>query len=58
MPGRAGVCSFGSDAHAPEQLTFLDFNIAAARQVGIPESQILQCKTVDELPTWAAASRT
>jgi putative hydrolase len=48
------LISFGSDAHAPDQLAFLDFSIAAARHVGIPESHILNCKTVDELVAWAA----
>jgi histidinol phosphatase-like PHP family hydrolase len=40
------IISFGSDAHAPDQLPFLDFSIAAARYVGIPESRILNCETV------------
>jgi histidinol phosphatase-like PHP family hydrolase len=48
------LISFGSDAHAPDQLAFLDFSIAAARHVGIPESHILNCKTVDALLAWTA----
>jgi putative hydrolase len=51
------LISFGSDAHAPDQLSFLDFSIAAACQVGIPASQILNCKTADELLAWAAEPR-
>jgi histidinol phosphatase-like PHP family hydrolase len=51
------IISLGSDAHAPDQLSFLDFSIAAARHVGIPESRILNCKTADELLGWTAESR-
>ena len=51
------LVSFGSDAHAPDQLAFLDFSIAAARRVGIPASQILNCKTADELLAWTAEPR-
>ena len=51
------LISFGSDAHAPEQLEFLDFSIAAARQLGIPAAQILNCKTSDELLIWTAEPR-
>jgi histidinol phosphatase-like PHP family hydrolase len=52
------LISFGSDAHAPAQLAFLDFSIASARRAGIPESRILNCKTVDQLLAWTAGLRT
>ena len=51
------LISFGSDAHAPEQIAFLDFSIAAARQIGIPSCQILNCMTTAELLAWTAGHR-
>lgn len=49
------MISFGSDAHAPDQLAFLDFSIAAARAAGIPASQILNCKSAADLLEWTGA---
>jgi histidinol phosphatase-like PHP family hydrolase len=54
----AGVLvSIGSDAHAPSQLEFLDYGIAAARRAGIPGERILNCWSADELIAWAARGR-
>lgn len=51
------MISFGSDAHAPDQLAFLDFSIAAARAAGIPASQILNCKSAADLLEWTGEQR-
>lgn len=51
------MISFGSDAHAPDQLAFLDFSIAAARAAGIPTSQILNCKSAAELLAWSGGNQ-
>lgn len=51
----AGVLiSIGSDAHAPWQLEFLDFGIAATRRAGIPAHHILNCWGADDLLAWTA----
>jgi histidinol phosphatase-like PHP family hydrolase len=49
--------SLGSDAHAPEQLEFLDYGIAAALEAGIPKERIVNYMTADELVAWTAARR-
>ena len=50
----AGVrISIGSDSHAPWQLEFLDYGIAASRAVGIPYERILNCMPADDLLAWA-----
>jgi histidinol phosphatase-like PHP family hydrolase len=51
------LISFGSDAHAPNQLAFLDFSVAAACEAGIRASHILNCWTVDELLAWTGKAR-
>jgi DNA polymerase (family 10) len=51
------MISIGSDAHATDQLAFLDFGIAAARRAGVPDAQILNCMTADRLVAWTAARR-
>ena len=51
------MISIGSDAHATDQLAFLDFGIAAARRTGVPDAQILNCMTADRLVAWTAARR-
>lgn len=51
------LVSLGSDAHAPEQTAFLAFGMAAARLAGLPEEQILNCKTAEELVTWGREGR-
>lgn len=49
----AGVrISIGSDAHASTQLEFVEFGIAAARRAGIPDEQIINCMTADQLLAW------
>jgi histidinol phosphatase-like PHP family hydrolase len=47
--------SIGSDAHAPEQLEFLDYGIAAAIRAGIPQERIINCMTAEQLLSWASA---
>jgi histidinol phosphatase-like PHP family hydrolase len=51
------LISIGSDAHAPQQLAYLDYGIAAARHAGIPDDRILNCLSADALVSWAAARR-
>ena len=54
----AGVLiSIGSDAHAPWQLEFLDYGMAAARHAGIPAERILNCWSADDLIAWAGGCR-
>jgi DNA polymerase (family 10) len=48
------MISIGSDAHATDQLAFLDFGIAAARRVGVPDAQILNTMPAEQLVDWAA----
>lgn len=56
LAGETGVMiSCGSDAHAPEQLAFLDFSVAAAQRAGVPAARILNCMSAAELVEWAAA---
>ncbi len=47
--------SLGSDSHAPHQLEFLDYAIAAALHVGIPAERIVNCLPVEELLAWTAS---
>jgi len=49
--------SIGSDAHATDQLAFLDFGIASARHAGIPDDRILNCMTAEHLVAWTAQRR-
>ena len=49
--------SLGSDSHAPHQLEFLDYGIAAALRVGIPKERIVNCLPVDELLAWTESLR-
>jgi DNA polymerase (family 10) len=51
------MISIGSDAHATDQIAFLDFGIAAARRAGIPDGQILNCMTAEQLLAWTARRR-
>jgi len=54
----AGVrISIGSDAHACDQLEFLDFGIASARKAGIPDERIVNCLSADELLAWTGRRR-
>jgi len=46
------LISIGSDSHAQSQLAFLDYGIAAAREVGIPAERILNCWNADTLRAW------
>jgi histidinol phosphatase-like PHP family hydrolase len=55
--GAGVLVSIGSDAHAPSQLEFLDYGIAAAHAAGIPPERILNCWSVDELLSWARRPR-
>jgi len=49
--------SIGSDAHASDQLEFLEFGIAAAYRAGIPDERIINCMTADELLAWTDGLR-
>ena len=49
--------SIGSDAHAPGQLTFLDYGVAAAARARIAADQIVNCMPVDDLLAWAREHR-
>jgi DNA polymerase (family 10) len=51
------MISIGSDAHATDQVAFLDFGIAAARRTGVPDTHILNCMTAEQLTAWTAARR-
>jgi putative hydrolase len=49
--------SFGSDAHHPWQLVFLDLALAATWLVGIPPERILNFMSAEELLAWASRVR-
>ena len=58
LAAEAGVrISLGSDAHAPVDLSFLDFAIAAAIEAGIRRDRIINTMTMDELRDWTAWRR-
>jgi histidinol phosphatase-like PHP family hydrolase len=53
LAGEVGVrISIGSDAHACNQLAFLEFGIAAARRAGIRDDRIVNCMTPTKLLAW------
>jgi histidinol phosphatase-like PHP family hydrolase len=49
--------SFGSDAHHPWQLLFLDLSLAAAILAGIPPHRIVNFMSATELVAWAGKVR-
>jgi histidinol phosphatase-like PHP family hydrolase len=49
--------SIGSDAHAPGQLAFLEYGVAAGLRARIPREQILNCMPVDDLLAWSHEHR-
>jgi histidinol phosphatase-like PHP family hydrolase len=49
--------SLGSDAHAPVDLRYLDYAVAAAALAGIPNGRIINTMTRDELHEWTAPRR-
>jgi histidinol phosphatase-like PHP family hydrolase len=50
----AGVrVSLGTDAHRPEQLTFMEFALAAAIEAEIPRERILNFMSLEDLLAWA-----
>jgi putative hydrolase len=51
------LISIGSDAHAPGQIAFLDYGVAAARLAGIPADRILNCMPVETLLAWSSERR-
>jgi DNA polymerase (family 10) len=58
LAGEMGVrISMGSDAHAPVDLAFLDFAIAAAAEAGVASGRIINTMSVDELRAWTASRR-
>jgi len=58
LAGGMGVrISMGSDAHAPVDLAFLDFAIAAAIEAGIASERIINTMSVDALRDWTGSRR-
>jgi histidinol phosphatase-like PHP family hydrolase len=52
----AGVrISLGTDAHRPDQLSFMEFALAAAIESEIPRERILNFMSIQELLAWARA---
>jgi histidinol phosphatase-like PHP family hydrolase len=52
----AGVrISLGTDAHRPEQLSFMEFALAAAIEAEIPRERILNFMSFQELLAWSRA---
>jgi histidinol phosphatase-like PHP family hydrolase len=52
----AGVrISLGTDAHRPEQLTFMEFALAAAIEAEIPRERILNFMSIQDLLAWSRA---
>jgi putative hydrolase len=49
--------SFGSDAHHPWQLLFLDLAVAAAVLARIPEDRIINFLSAEQLLAWSASIR-
>jgi histidinol phosphatase-like PHP family hydrolase len=49
--------SFGSDAHHPWQLLFLDLALAAAILADIPEERIINFMPAEELLKWVKSVR-
>ncbi len=49
--------SLGSDAHAPSDLAFLDFGIAAAVQAGIRSERIINTMSAMRLREWVGSRR-
>lgn len=50
--------SIGTDAHRPDELTHLDFGVAAAVAARFPPDRILNLLSPDELRRWAPGKRT
>jgi histidinol phosphatase-like PHP family hydrolase len=58
LAGEMGVrISLGSDAHAPMDLQYLEFAIAAATHAGISPDRIINTMTIDELHNWTSSRR-
>jgi histidinol phosphatase-like PHP family hydrolase len=49
--------SIGTDAHHPDELSFLELGLAAAVKARIPPARILNLLPADEVVAWAAAKR-
>ena len=49
--------SLGSDAHAPGDLSFLDFAIGAAAEAGVPRDRIINTMPLDEFRAWIQSHR-
>lgn len=46
-----------TDAHAPEQLAFVELGLAAALLAGIPQERIINFMSAEKLTAWAKAPR-
>ena len=49
--------SVGTDSHGPDQLSFIEFGLAAALRAGIKRERILNFMPRDELLAWTATFR-
>jgi histidinol phosphatase-like PHP family hydrolase len=49
--------SFGTDAHGPSELRFMEYSAAAALSIGIEKEKILNFMPRDQLLAWAAKIR-
>jgi DNA polymerase (family 10) len=49
--------SLGTDAHHPEQLSFMELSLAAAALAKIPADRIINFMSVDQIKTWAQTVR-
>ena len=49
--------SIDSDAHAPGQLSLIDYGAARAEQLGVPAERIVTTWTLDRLREWTARTR-
>ncbi len=58
LAAKAGCrISFGTDAHDPLQLRFMEYALASAIEAGVQKERILNFLPVDELVDWAASVR-
>lgn len=54
-----GVCiSMSTDSHAPWELQFIDFALAAALRAGVPKERIVNFSPLDDLLAWVDSVRT
>lgn len=49
--------SIGTDSHYPDQLSFIDFGLAAALEAGIPPGRVINFMTAGEIKDWVSGIR-